>query len=113
MLRIMRTTVATVAATAAIIAGTVAAGAATADAEFPTVGDRIQYVFYSDNKINEYAVWYDANNDMQDISNVSFRRAAKTARGGAAASLSPRDPPTSWPGRRFRPADTSPRAART
>lgn len=77
MLRIMRTTVATVAATAAIIAGTVAAGAATADAEFPTVGDRIQYVFYSDNKINEYAVWYDANNDMQDISNVSLPTRSK------------------------------------
>ena len=77
MLRTMRPVIATAVASAAILAGTATAGTATADAESPTVGDRIQYVFYSDHKVNEYAVWYDANNDFQDISNVSLPTRSK------------------------------------
>ncbi|MBM7366525.1 hypothetical protein [Gordonia hydrophobica] len=78
MSRFLRSAVATTAAGLALAAGgAVAAGAATADSEFPTAGDRVQYTFYSDVKVNESVHWLDANNDSQSLTPASLPSLSK------------------------------------
>lgn len=72
----LRSVAAVVTGTALVAAGA-AAGSATADSELPTVGDRVQYTFYSDVKVNESIGWLDADNDSRSMSNVSLPTLSK------------------------------------
>lgn len=76
----LRTALATSLAGAAVVASTVTAGSAAADTELPTVGDQIQYTFYSDVKTNESAVWFDADNDTQSLSRANLPARSKDGR---------------------------------
>lgn len=63
---------------AATTLGTIAGvGTAGADSSSPTIGDSIEYYFYSDVQVNEYVTWFNANNDMDDMTNPKLPRHSK------------------------------------
>lgn len=63
----MKTLTAAAAIVAAMIAALCAVAPATASPDEPTTGDRILYIFESDVHENEGAYWFDANNEIDSL----------------------------------------------